>query len=343
MVSLQEPNCSDNTKHQRHYFAQARSMRTIRSSLCSSFSGDLDEPCSSISPENLELMVKNCVQNLDVSSVSVRRSAAERLRCLAKNRAENRALIGELGAVPALIGLLQCGDSCVQEHSVTALLNLSLLEENRRVISELGGVKALIHVLERGVTETSRQNAACALLNLALVDENRGLIGALGAIPPLVVMLQKGSTRGKKDAITTLYKICCVDENKERAVNCGIVKLLVEMIGEEGSGMAEKAMAVLCRLAGVESGKEKIVEEGGISVLVEVIEEGSMNGKEFAVMTLIQLCDLNMKNRGLVVREGCIPPLIELSLCGASKARQKAKILLRYLRESRQEASGSSP
>lgn len=337
MVSLQEPKCSLNTTT-HHYYAHARSMRTIRSNLCRSFSGDISDDlhhptcasatqldtCDSVLSENLEQTVKNCIENLDFPSVSVRRSAAEKLRGLAKNRSENRALIGELGAVPALIALLHCSDSCIQEHSVTALLNLSLLEENRYIISRLGGIRPLVHVLESG-SETSKQNAACALLNLALLDENRVLIGALGAIPPLVFMLQSGSNRGKKDAITTLYKLCLEDENKERAVNCGVVKLLVEMVGEEGGGMKEKAMAVLCRLAGVESGKEKIVEEGGIPVLVEVIEEGSMNGKEFAVMILIQLCDVNVRNRGLLVREGCIPPLIELSLCGTAKTRQKVR------------------
>ncbi|KAK7821660.1 u-box domain-containing protein 13 [Quercus suber] len=38
------------------------------------------------------------------------RSAAAKLRLLAKNRADNRALIGESGAVPALIPLLRCSD-----------------------------------------------------------------------------------------------------------------------------------------------------------------------------------------------------------------------------------------
>ncbi|KAJ0430610.1 putative armadillo-like helical protein [Helianthus annuus] len=112
-------------------------------------------------------MVKICVDSLSSSSIAVKRSAAAKIRLLAKNRADNRALIGESGAVPALIPLLRCVDPCTQEHVVTALLNLSLLDDNKSLI--VGAVKSLIYVLKTG-TEVSKQNAACALLSLAMVE-----------------------------------------------------------------------------------------------------------------------------------------------------------------------------
>ncbi|KAG4923973.1 hypothetical protein GYH30_049542 [Glycine max] len=76
---------------------------------------------------------------------------------LAKKRADNRALIGESGAVATLIPLLWYSDLWTQEHAVTALLNLSLLEENKALITNAGAVKSLIYVLKRG-TKTSKQN-----------------------------------------------------------------------------------------------------------------------------------------------------------------------------------------
>ncbi|XP_061339835.1 U-box domain-containing protein 4-like [Gastrolobium bilobum] len=300
------------------------------------------EIIESISPEDLLPTVKICIEGLRSTSVAVKRSAAAKLRLLAKNRADNRALIGESGAVPALIPLLRCSDPWTQEHAVTALLNLSLLEDNKVLITNAGAVKSLIYVLKTG-TETSKQNAACALLSLALVEENKSSIGACGAIPPLVSLLLSGSNRGKKDALTTLYKLCSVKQNKERAVSAGAVKPLVDLVAEQGSGMADKAMVVLNSLAGIEEGKDEIVEQGGIAALVEAIEDGSVKGKEFAVLILVQLCADSVRNRGLLVREGGIPPLVALSQAGTVRAKHKAEILLGYLRESRQEASSSSP
>ncbi|KAF8031835.1 hypothetical protein BT93_D0908 [Corymbia citriodora subsp. variegata] len=300
------------------------------------------EIIESISPEDLQPTVKICVVGLQSPSLAVKRSAAAKLRLLAKNRSDNRALIGESGAIPALMPLLRSTDPWTQEHAVTALLNLSLHEQNKVLITGSGAIKSLVYVLKTG-TETSKQNAACALLSLALVEENKSSIGACGAIPPLVSLLLNGSNRGKKDALTTLYKLCTIKVNKERAVSAGAVRPLVQMVGEQGTGMAEKAMVVLSSLAGIEEGKEAIVEESGMAALVEVIEDGSVKGKEFAVMTLLQLCSDSVRNRGLLVREGGIPPLVALSQTGSVKAKHKAETLLGYLREPRQEASSSSP
>lgn len=299
------------------------------------------EIIESISPEDLQPTVKLCIDGLQSTSVAVKRSAAAKLRLLAKNRTDNRVLIGDSGAVPFLVPLLRCSDPWTQEHAVTALLNLSLHEDNKKLIFNAGAVKSLIYVLKTG-TETSKQNAACALLSLALVEDNKSSIGASGAIPPLVSLLLNGSSRGKKDALTTLYKLCSVKQNKERAVSAGVVKPLVELVAEQGTGLAEKAMVVLNSLAGIPEGRDAIVEEGGIAALVESIEDGSVKGKEFAVLTLLQLCDDNVTNRGLLVREGGIPPLVALSQSGTPRAKHKAETLLRYLRESRQEASTSS-
>ncbi|CAI9279959.1 U-box domain-containing protein 4 [Lactuca sativa] len=314
-----------------------------------SFSTEIIE---SISPEDLQPTVKICVDSLGSNSVALKRSAAAKLRLLAKNRSENRALIGESGAVPALIPLLRCADPWTQEHAVTALLNLSLLDENKPLIAGAGAVKSLIYVLKTG-TEVSKQNAACALLSLAMIDENKVSIGACGAIPPLVSLLINGSNRGKKDALTTLYKLCSMKANKKRAVTAGVVKPLVELVvaageaaEEQGAvGMAEKAMVVMSSLAAVEEGKIAIVEEGGIPALVEVIEDStSVKGKEFAVVTLLQLCEgvNSARNRALLVGEGAIPPLVALSQTGTARAKHKAETLLGYLREPRQEAGSSS-
>ncbi|XP_076913543.1 U-box domain-containing protein 14-like [Bidens hawaiensis] len=309
-----------------------------------SFSTEIVE---SISPEDLQPTVKICIDSLSSNSVAVKRSAAAKLRLLAKNRSENRALIGESGAVPALLPLLRCADPWTQENAVTALLNLSLLDENKPLIAGAGAVKSLIYVLKTG-TEVAKQNAACALLNLAMIDENKVSIGACGAIPPLVSLLISGSNRGKKDALTTLYKLCSMKANKKRAVTAGVVKPLVELVVAAGeaseeqgaAGMAEKALVVLSSMAGVEEGKTAIVEEGGIPVLVEVIEDGvTVKGKEFSVVTLLQLCEgvNGVRNRGLLVGEGVIPPLVALSQSGTARAKHKAERLLGYLREPRQE------
>ncbi|XP_075513774.1 uncharacterized protein LOC142548969 [Primulina tabacum] len=311
------------------------------------------EPCSeflfyseivaSVATEFFRPTVRTCVDELQSTSPVVKRSAAGKLRLLAISRADNRALIGESGAIPALIPLLLCSDPGSQEQAVTALLNLSLHERNRPLITNAGAVKSLIQVLKTG-TAVSKQNAACSLLNLAQMDETKLSIGACGAIPPLVALLMNGSNRGKKDALTTLYKLCSVRLNKQKAVRAGAVRPLLGLVAEKDSGLTEKITAVLSSLSGIELGRKSIVEEGGIAALLDVIESGSDKGKEFAVWTLLQLCRYHTENIGFVLREwGIPPPLLTLSQTGTSKAKKKAKTLIRYLSEPRLEASSSNP
>ncbi|TYK08307.1 U-box domain-containing protein 3-like [Cucumis melo var. makuwa] len=85
---------------------------------------------------------------------------------------------------------------------------------------------------------------------------------------------------------------------------------------------------LLSSLAGIQEGKDAIVEEGGIAALVEAIEDGLVKGKEFAVLTLLQLCVESVRDPGLLVSEGGIPPLVALSHTGSVRAKHKAETLL---------------
>ncbi|KAM1114508.1 hypothetical protein ACFX13_048062 [Malus domestica] len=110
-------------------------------------------------------MVKICVNDLQSSSHAMKQSVAAKLKLLAKNRADNRVLIGESGAVPALISLLQCNDPWTQEHAITMLFNLSLHESNKVIITNAEAIKLLMYVLKTG-TETSKHRSSTTLVNI---------------------------------------------------------------------------------------------------------------------------------------------------------------------------------
>ncbi|KAJ6834501.1 U-box domain-containing protein 4 [Iris pallida] len=312
--------------------------RAIESRPPYDFDADDTDAVDSVSVGAVEPAVRSSVETLRSGSDAEKRAAAARIRLLAKHRSDFRSLIGGSGAIEALVPLLRSTDPAAQENAVTALLNLSLEESNKDPVTAAGAIKPLVYALRTG-TATAKQNAACALLSLSMIEDNRTTIGVLGAIPPLISLLINGSARGKKDALTTLYKLCSARQNKGRAVSAGAVGPLVGLVGERRSGMAEKAMVVLGSLAEVEEGRAAIMEEGGITALVEAIEEGPARGREFAVMALLQLCADSPHCRGLLVREGAIPPLVALSQSGSARAKHKAETLLGYLREQRQDGA----
>ncbi|XP_040378642.1 U-box domain-containing protein 4-like [Oryza brachyantha] len=273
------------------------------------------------------------------SSLDDLRGAAMEIRLLAKHSQDNRVRIVAAGALPPLVALLSRADPLLQEHAVTALLNLSLCEENRAAVVDAGAVGPLVRALKSAASPAARENAACALLRLAQLDGSAAAaIGRAGAVPVLVSLLESGGARGKKDAATALYALCsgaAARENRARAVEAGAVRALLELMADPERGMVDKAACVLHALVGGAEGRAAAVAEGGVPVLVEMVESGSPRQKEMATLCLLHVCaEDSSAYRTMVAREGAIPPLVALSQSSARpKLRAKAEVLIALLRQ----------
>ncbi|KAD4888588.1 hypothetical protein R6Q59_034422 [Mikania micrantha] len=293
----------------------------------------------SCATDNSDELIQHLVSGLESTSIDDQKQAAMEIRLLAKNKPENRLKIASAGAIRPLISLISSSDLQLQEHGVTAILNLSLCDENKEQLASSGAIKPLVKALKVG-TSTAKENAACALLRLSQLDENKSVIGRSGAIPLLVNLLETGSVRGKKDAATALYSLCSVKENKARAVQAGIMKPLVELMADLVLNMVDKAAFVVSILVSTAEARAALVAEGGIPVVVEMLEVGSQRQKEIAIVILLQVCDESVVYRSMVAREGAIPPLVALLQSGANRAKQKTEMLIELLRRPRSGNTG---
>ncbi|PPR99424.1 hypothetical protein GOBAR_AA21242 [Gossypium barbadense] len=284
--------------------------------------------------------VMELVDNLKSLSNEVQTKAALELRLLAKNNMENRIIIGRCGAIAPLLCLLYSEVKLIQEHAVTALLNLSISEDNKAIIAKSGAIEPLIHVLKSG-NDGAKENSAAALFSLSALEDYKARIGRSGAVKALVNLLGSGTLRGKKDAATALFNLSIFHENKARMVQAGAVKYLV-LLMDPDSGMVDKAAALLSNLSTVAEGRVAIVREGGVPLLVEILESGSQRGKENAASVLLQLCLNSPKFCTLVLQEGAVPPLVALSQSGTPRAKEKAQQLLSHFRNQREGATGKS-
>lgn len=286
----------------------------------------------------IETQVKKLVEDLQSTSIDLKRVATGELRLLAKHNMDNRIVIANCGAINLLVDLLHCEDTKTQENAVTALLNLSINDNNKSAIANAEAIDPLIHVLVTGSAE-AKENSAATLFSLSVIEENKVKIGRSGAIGPLVELLGNGTPRGKKDAATALFNLSIFHENKARIVQAGAVRYLVELM-DPAAGMVDKAVAVLANLATIPEGRSAIGQAGGIPVLVEVVELGSARGKENAAAALLQLCTNSSRFCSMVLQEGAVPPLVALSQSGTPRAKEKAQALLSYFRNQRHGNAG---
>ncbi|XP_059626628.1 U-box domain-containing protein 13-like [Cornus florida] len=271
--------------------------------------------------------IETVLRKLKSGNPEDQRSAAGEIRLLAKRNADNRLAIAEAGAIPLLVGLLSTPDSRVQEHAVTALLNLSICENNKGSIISSRAVPGIVQVLKKGSME-ARENAAATLFSLSVVDENKVMIGACGAIPPLVALLNEGTQRGKKDAATALFNLCIYQGNKGKAVRAGVVPTLMQLLTEPQGGMVDETLAILAILASHHEGKTAIGVAEAVPVLVEFIGNGSPRNKENAAAVLVQLCAGDQHHLVEAQELGVMDPLVDLAQNGTDRGKRKAAQLL---------------
>ncbi|KAJ8765029.1 hypothetical protein K2173_010503 [Erythroxylum novogranatense] len=274
--------------------------------------------------------ISNLIRKLSSCELDVQRQAIVKIRMLSKESPYNRILIANNGGIPPLIQLLSHQDIKIQEHTVTALLNLSIDEANKRLIAREGAIPAIIDILHNG-TDEGRENSAAALFSLSILDENKVLVGALNGIPPLVELLRKGTARGKKDAATALFNLSLNQTNKSKAIKAGVIPSLFHLLEDESLDMIDEALSILLLLASHPEGKNEIGTLYFIKKVVEIIKIGTPKNKECATSVLLALGSNNSRLLSAAVQWGVYEHLKEISRCGTNRARRKANAILQHM------------
>uniref|UniRef100_A0A0D9Z9B1 Armadillo repeat-containing domain-containing protein n=1 Tax=Oryza glumipatula TaxID=40148 RepID=A0A0D9Z9B1_9ORYZ len=199
------------------------------------------------------------------SSLDDLRRAAMELRLLAKHSPDNRLRIVAAGALPPLVALLSRPDPLLQEHGVTALLNLSLREDNRGAVVDAGAVGPL------SGGARGKKDAATALYALCsgAPEENGPRAVEAGAVRALLELMGEPERGMVEKAAYVLHALVGTAEGRAAAVAEGGVPVLVEMV--EGGTPRHKEMATLCLLHVCEDSaayRTMVAREGAIPPLV---------------------------------------------------------------------------
>lgn len=274
--------------------------------------------------------IPNLVRDLSSIHLEVQRKAVKKIRMISKENSENRVLVAKHGGIRPLVQLLSYPDSKIQEHAVTALLNLSINEGNKRLISREGAIPAIIEVLESGSVE-AKENSAAALFSLSMVDENKEIVGLSNGIPPLVQLLRSGTIRGKKDAVTALFNLSLNHANKGRAISAGIVTPLLQLLKNTNLGMIDEALSIILLLVSNPEGRQEIGQLPFIETLVGFMRDGTPKNKECAASVLLELGSNNSNFMLAALQFGVYAHLIEIAESGTDRAKRKANALLQLM------------
>ncbi|CAN4094088.1 unnamed protein product [Withania somnifera] len=275
------------------------------------------------------------INDLSSSHLEVQRKAVTKIRMLSKENPEKRTLIAHYGGIPPLVQLLSYPDSKIQEHAVTAILNLSIDESNKKLISRENAIPEIIEILKNG-SVGAKENSAAALFSLSMLDENKVAIGSLNGIPPLIDLLKNGTIRGRKDAITALFNLCFNHSNKSIAIQEGIVAPLLQLLEEKHLDMVDETLSILLILATHTEGRQEIGKLSFIQTLVNLMKDGTPKNKECSVAVLLELSNYNSNLILAALQYGVYEYLVEIGKEGTDRSQRKAKSILQLMSKTEQ-------
>ncbi|KAJ0971586.1 hypothetical protein J5N97_019545 [Dioscorea zingiberensis] len=289
--------------------------------------------------------MEGIIEGMFSEDVDRRIGSAREIRRLTKNSTKHRRQLS--GAIEPLVSMLRCGEPEATEAAILALLNLAVKDERNKIkIVEAGALEPLIGFLQ-STDMTLQEYATAVLLTLTASSTNKPTISAVGAIPILVKILKDGNHQARIDAVRALYNLSTLSDNVNTILSSQPIPALVDLLKscKKSSKPAEYCSALLELLLNFDEARNALTaEEGGVLAVVEVLEEGSLQSKAHAVGALLTMCESDRsKYREIILKEGVIPGLLELTVHGNPKSQSKAQTLLQLLRNSPYPRPGLQP
>lgn len=160
----------------------------------------------------------------------------------------------------------------------------------------------------------------------------RSKITASGALVSIIKILDSQSKEFVELAIKILQNLSSNNEICSQIVSFECIQKLVPYIND--SNLARYCIVLLKNLCDTEEGRVSVAETNGcIASIAELLESGSREDQEHAVAILLFLCSQRVQYCQLVMDEGVIPSLVDISINGNDKGRVGALELLRQLKD----------
>ncbi|KAJ6800012.1 U-box domain-containing protein 5-like [Iris pallida] len=141
-----------------------------------------------------------------------------------------------------------------------------------------------------------------------------------------------------KKVLELVIKILCDlslhVEVRSHIISSGCIQKLATLLGDKR--LAESCLKVLHNLSDIKEAAALIADSDGcISLIAELLECGSREEQGYGVAIFHSLCSCSLDYCLLVLKEGVIPSLVDISVNGNAKGKENSMKLLHLLREMR--------
>lgn len=294
-------------------------------------------PCDTIKSEKTD--EDNCskyerlLTSLTTPPLESQSRAVEEVKCLSEDDDKACYNIGASGLIPPLVSFLRsaidASDTEAQKNGAMVLLSVAKVDRNKVLIISAGALPLLLDLIHSEIMEI----AVAVLLTLSSLDDNKASFVPSGVIPLLLELLESHD-HCRHDAVNILYNLSTIIWKWSNMLSVASVSKLVHLFGV--IELRDKCITILNNLACTEEGRAAISEtEDCVPAMAELLDTGTSVEQEQATNILLLLCTNSFEHSQLVLREGVIPSLVNISVNGSPNGRDKAQKLLEHFREQR--------
>ncbi|XP_072964846.1 U-box domain-containing protein 5-like isoform X1 [Typha angustifolia] len=260
--------------------------------------------------------------------------AIEDVKTLLEEDDETCYVVFSNGFVEALISFLKnsSNSSNVQELKTGAQLFLAFLNKNRVEIPSLR--EDVFQLLTSFLNSEIAMEALMILQKLSCYLDSKPKIVASGVSLSIIKFLDSEDAELLELAMNILCELSSQDDMRSLIISSGCIAKLGSILTDER--LVECCLKILQNLSCDKEATVLMVETNGcLSSIVELLDTGSHDEQEHAVSILYSVCSHSFDNCLLVMKEGVIPALVDISVNGNDEGRETSNKLLRLLRDLR--------
>lgn len=218
----------------------------------------------------------------------------------------------------------------IKAQKAGSQLLLAFMSRNRNAISCLP--EEAFSILAAFISSKITKEALDILELLSINMYCTAKIAGSGALSSILNILDSDRRDLQERAIKILCNMSSNSDICSYIVSLECIPKLIPFLGD--SNLAGNCLLVLKNLCSVEDGRFSVAETSGcIASVAEMLASASNEDQENAVDILLSLCSQRVQFCKLVMDEGVIPAVCQISNKGSDKGKASALELLRCLRD----------
>lgn len=240
------------------------------------------------------------------------------------------------GFVEAFLEFLRndSGSYSMQAQKDVFLFFLAFLSSSRTKIPSMN--EEVFQLITSFLDSELKNEALLVLYELVqhLSHQQSHLMASI-VIPPIFKILESEEIEGLELPLKIICDLSSDADIQAHLISLGIFSKLSPIL-TEGS-FIECCLKILWNFCDAEEARVLITRtDRCLGCIAEYLDTGSPKERELAVIILLAICSHSTEDCSLVMKEGVIPGLVDLSVNGTDEARRCSSKLLHLLRDLRQ-------